>query len=342
MSRRRPILLYLPGAEKLAEAIHQILGENYQLIPVMAHYFTDGELKTLLPKGPEFSVGGADTYLIQTPALDSGRSPQDTFMETITALATLTECRALYRTAIIPWYPYGCQDRRRRRENLTARLAADFLTIAGATQVITVDPHNDAIQGFFNRRECIFEGLFASSVLVEWLDQNYQLLSNRGQFILTTVDLGGNKRVRHIGKKYGLTILEGDKEKDYQTDQATAIQINGELDPKTAIIIDDMVRSGSTIFSAIKTLRTKGVEKIIIVATHANLCGNAVPELDRLFKQGVLLKAVFTDSFSVSPDFLQKHPWFIQTTLANLLASTIKALHNEESVGHVYEEEENK
>lgn len=336
MSRRRPILVYLPGAETLAKKVVRILGIGWKSIPAKINYFADGELKYLLPKGEDNSVRGADTYLMQVPVFGSKRSPQDLFMELVQGLATLTECGAMFRTAVIPWYPFACQDKKRERESLTAKLAADFLSQAGATHVITVDIHNNAIEGFFDRRVCTFNGLFATNLMLRYFNETLEILAKSGDFAVSAVDTGGSGRVIHIAKHTKIMPVLPTKVKDYKTLKPTAIIINEKVGGKIVIIFDDMIRSGGSIAQTAKALKAKGAKNIFLSATHADFCGEAIKTLDELKKNGVIEKAVFTDSFCFPDDFAKAHPWFVQISLDDMLAWTIASLHMEKPVSHIY------
>ncbi|MFA6215658.1 MAG: ribose-phosphate diphosphokinase [Patescibacteria group bacterium] len=338
--RGRPVLLYLPGAEALARKTIATLDKDWQLMPIEVRYFADGEVKTLLPTGDDNSVRGADTFVMQVADPNYPHSRQDTFFELCSALAALTECSAGQRTAVIPWYSYACQDKARRREPVTAKLAADFLTVSGATHVVAVDVHNDAIGAFFNRRQCTFDHLYASGLLVDFLEKQFGLLSQRDNFVISGVDAGGSTRIKHLANHYGLTPVTPTKVKDYGTGQTREIIIQETVAGKTVVVIDDMVRSGSSIVETTKAHMAKGANKVIIAATHADFCGNSLAQLDRLFTEGILLKAVFTDSFNIPDDFAAIHPWFAEVSLYDMLARTISCVHTEQSVGNVRLEEE--
>ncbi len=338
MSRRKPILVYLPGAEALAQKIHKEIGKGWQLIPAEVKYFADGELKVVLPRGEENSVRGADTYLVQTPSFSYSHSRQDIFFELCSATAALTECDAFYRNIVSPWYAYACQDKPREREPLTARLAADMLTISGATRVISVDVHNDAVKGFFDRNKCNFFGIYASGTLLRHLNSSYNILDekNRDNFAISGVDQGSGNRVKRLAKHTQIMPVLPTKIKDYQTNETREIIIREPIEGKIVIIWDDMIRSASTIFETAKALKKNKAEKVIMVATHANFCKNAISKLEFLYKEGFLLKVICTDSFYFPADFLQFHPWFEQVSLAEILAETIYNLHAEKSVARVY------
>jgi len=336
LSRRKPILVYLPGGESLAKSTKQILGLDWGLIPAEVKYFPDGECKVVLPRGEKFSVRGADTYLIQTPEPDRNRSPQDHFMELVSAVALLTESGACYRTAVIPWYAFACQDKKRQRECLTAKLVADFLEVAGATHIITVDVHNDAIEGFFDRCRCTFNGLYASSLMLAYLDEAIGLLKRKEEFALSAVDSGGSSRILHLAKETGIMPVLPFKVRNYDNGKVAKIIINEEVEGKIAVIFDDMIRSASSIVPTCEALKTKGAKDIYIAATHADFCGEAVALLDKLAQDGVIKKAVFTDSFNISPEFTSNHPWFIKTSLDQMLAQAISSLHLEKPVSGIY------
>mgnify|MGYP001616283564 CR=1 FL=1 len=268
MPRSKPILLYLPGAKTLAQKTHAILGKAWQLIPFNVRYFDDGELKVFLPMGRENSVRGADAYVMQVVQFGYPHTRQDIFWELLTAVYTLTECSANYRTAITPWYAYACQDKKRMREPITARLAAQCLTDAGATQVITIDPHNDAIECFFDPRYCIFNGLYASELLIQYLQEKYQILERKNDFVASAVDEGGGRRIKHISKHKGLSPVLPTKIRDYETGKVVEVIINEDVSGKIAVVFDDMLRSGNSFIETALALHKKGAQKIILAATH--------------------------------------------------------------------------
>jgi ribose-phosphate pyrophosphokinase len=338
MSKRRPILVYLPGAEELTGKIHHELGDDWQLIPAQAKYFADGEVKVVLPRGEENSVRGAETYLVQTPSAEYPHSRQDLFFELCSATAALTECDAFYRNVVMPWYHYACQDKPREREPLTAKLAADMLTVSGATRVIAVDVHNDAIKGFFDRRQCGFFGLYASGTLLRCLDSQFHILeeSSRDQFAISGVDQGSGNRVKRLAKHTRLMPVLPTKVKNYETNETREVIIREPVAGRTVIIWDDMIRSASTIVETANALKEHGAKNVIMVATHANFCADAVLSLEALWQQGFLLKVLSSDSFHFPEEFTKSHPWFEQVSLAGILAETISNLHAEKSVARVY------
>lgn len=336
MSKRRPILLHLPGAKALATKTHLLLGKAWQMIPVEVKYFGDGEMKTVLPAGSENSVRGADTYVVQTGDFGYGHSPQDVFFELASAVANLTESGANFRTVVSPWYFYACQDKKRRREPLTARLAADFLMVAGATHVVSVDLHNDAIQGFFDRRQCNFNGLYASWLLLRHLNAQFQIPDHMDEFAISGVDQGSGTRIKYLATHTGLMAVLPAKIKDYQTGKTREIIINEPVNGKNVVVFDDMIRSGGSIVETAKALKAKGAKSIVIAITHADFCGSAIADLDALHRDHLLSLVVCTDSFAFPDDFSQAHPWFYQVSLADMLAETISNLHEERSLSHLY------
>ncbi len=338
MSKRRPILIYLPGAEMLSRKIHQQLGKNWQLIAAEVKYFADGELKVVLPRGEKNSVRGAETYLVQAISSGYPKSRQDLFFELCSSIAALTECDAFYRNVVIPWYPYACQDKPREREPLTAKLTADMLTVSGATRVIAVDVHNDAIKGFFDRRTCGFFGIYASGTLLRHLQSLYGIMEekNRDNFAISGVDQGSGNRIKRLAKHTKIMPVLPTKIKDYQTNETTEVIIREPVEGKTIIIWDDMIRSASTIVETARALQKRNATKVIMVATHADFCNDSVQKLSDLFKEGFLEKVICSDSFHFADDFFQSHPWFEQVSLADILAETIYNLHAEKSVARVY------
>lgn len=341
-NRGRPILLFLPGAERLAREVHSLLGKNWQLMPCEAVYQPDGELKTVLLKGAQHSVREADTFLIQTPAYKSERSPQDLAMEMLFGLDTLTRCCAHKRTAVMPWFPFACQDKPRRRETGSAGMIARALKLFGATHVISFDVHNDAIEMAFLPCECTFNGLYGWWLLHGWLEKNFRINSQPEKFAVSAADVGGGNRIQYIEKHTGLMAVLPSKRKNHDTAEATDVVVTQDVTDRTVIIVDDMVRSGSTIAKAAPALMNAGAKKIIVAATHPNFCKDCVDILDDLHQKEILTAAVFTNSFKFPNDFAAQHPWFAQVSLAKKIAETLDNIHEGKSVADVYLDEEPK
>lgn len=341
-NRGRPILVFLPTAERLAKKIYDCLDGadgGWQLMPAEPIYQGDGEAKVVLPKGIEHSVREADTFLIQTPLIGGDRSPQDLVMELLFGIDTLAGCGARKRTVILPWYFYACQDKTWRREVLSASWLARAMTGAGAQHVISSDVHNDGIEMAFDRRECTFNHLYTWWTMFRHLEEMFKISEHPDQYIFTAVDVGGSARINYIGRHTGLATMIAPKRKDHDAARATAVDVDQRIDGLTAVIVDDMLRSGSTVEQAIPALMDAGAKDVIVVATHPNFCKGCVGLLDGYHEQGVLKTALFTDSIALPGGFAADHPWFQEVSQAPMLADAISCIHEGKSVGAAYLDE---
>ena len=207
---------------ELAKAICDHLG--CQLTPTLATTFSDGELRIEIGD----NVRGDDVFVVQPtcPPLVNRN-----LMQLCLMLDALKRASAGRITAVIPYYGYARQDRKvSPRAPISAKMVADFLSMAGAQRIVTVDLHAGQIQGFFN---CPVDNLFASPVLLQYVRHL------RGDLVMVSPDAGGVERTRAFAKKMdaGLAII--DKRRD-RPNQATAMNVVGDVAGKVAVLLAAM------------------------------------------------------------------------------------------------------
>ena len=297
---------------KLAADICDHLG--CALTPAMCEEFSDGELRVEISA----SVRGHDVFVIQPTCAPSNNN----LMQLCLMLDALKRASAGRITAVIPYYGYARQDRKvSPRAHISAKMVADFLSMAGAQRIITVDLHAGQIQGFFN---CPVDNLYASSVLL----QNFRHL--RGKIVMVSPDAGGVERTRAFAKMMdaGLAII--DKRRDVPN-QAAAMHVIGDVEGKIAVLVDDMIDTAGTICAAAEVLLQNGASEVRACATHPVLSGPAYKRImDSPFEE-----VFVTDTIPLS-DKETQCPKLHVTSMAGVLAKSIRNIHDGSSVSALF------
>jgi ribose-phosphate pyrophosphokinase len=225
-------------------------------------------------------------------------------------------------TAVIPYFGYARQDRKvSPRAPISAKLVSDFISVAGAQRVVTVDLHAGQIQGFFN---CPVDNLYAAPVLLNSLSHI------KGDLVIVSPDAGGVERARNFAKKVNAGLAIIDKRRD-RPNQATATHVIGEVEGKIAILVDDIIDTAGTICAATNVLLENGATEVHACATHAVLSGPAIERLnDAPFKS-----VIVTDTIPLG-DKLGKCPKLEVASIASLLAKSIRNIHDGASVSALF------
>ncbi len=298
--------------EPLAKAICEHLG--CQLTPVLCDKFSDGEVRIEIGN----SVRGDDVFVVQSTCAPVN----DNFMQLCLLLDALKRASAGRISAIIPYYGYARQDRKvSPRAPISAKLTADFIGMAGAHRVVTVDLHAGQIQGFFN---CPVDNLFASRVLLE------PLIDMRHDIVVVSPDAGGVERARAYAKLIEAPLAIIDKRRD-RPNQASATHVIGDVDGKIAVLVDDIIDTAGTITAAAQVLQAEGAREVYACASHGVLSG---PAIDRI-NASVFKSIILTDTIS-SPEKLSACPKIQVVSIASLLAKTIHNIHIGSSVSALF------
>jgi len=296
----------------LAESIANHLGSP--LTPRIAKPFSDGEIRIEIGD----NVRGSDVFVIQSTC----KPVNDNLIELCLMLDALKRASAKRITAVVPYYGYARQDRKViPRVPISAKMVGDFISVAGADRLLTIDLHAGQIQGFF---DIPVDNLYASKVLLEYLKDL------DGDKVVVSPDAGGMERARAFAKRLdcGLAII--DKRRD-KPNQAEAMHVIGDVKGKMAIIVDDMVDTAGTLVTASKALKERGAKTVIACASHPVLSG---PAVDRLVESSIE-KLIVTDTIPLSEE--AKNSGMIEVvSVAGLLAQAIKNIHNESSVSVLF------
>jgi ribose-phosphate pyrophosphokinase len=297
----------------LAESIAAHLG--LQLSDMTCGRFPDGEVKVQVHE----DVRGADVFVVQ-PTMTN-----DFLMELLVITDALRRASALRVTAVVPYFGYARQDRKHEgRVPITAKLVANLMTTAGISRVLTVDLHAQQIQGFF---DVPVDHLTARPVQLAYL-RSLGLTDP----VVVSPDTGSIKLAEKVSKAlgFGLAIIHKRRTGDSTTEVGAVI---GDIGSRDCVIIDDMITTAGSMTNAIKTARKHGAKRVIPVATHAILCGDAY---DRLIDVQ-LDELVITDTVPLKRQFAAMPIKVLP--VAGLLGDAIKRIHLNQSVSALFSEQ---
>jgi ribose-phosphate pyrophosphokinase len=279
--------------------------------------FSDGEVNIEIME----NVRGRDVFIVQPTSPPAN----DHLMELLVMVDACRRASAARITAVVPYFGYARQDRRPRatRSAITAKLVADMISNSGVNRLLTLDLHSDQIQGFF---AIPVDNVYGSPVLLgEVWRQRYPDL------IVVSPDVGGVVRARAIAKRLDDAELAIIDKRRPRPNESKIMNIIGEVEGKTCVIIDDMVDTAGTLCVAAQALKEEGAVKVVAYITHAVLSGGAV---DRI-ATSALDELVVTDTIPLS-QAAKDCPRIRQLSVASLLAETIRRIRDEESVSSLY------
>jgi ribose-phosphate pyrophosphokinase len=293
---------------------------NYLKLPLgkaLVGMFSDGEIQVEILE----NVRGRDVFVVQPTSLPTN----DHIMELMMILDALRRASAGRITAVVPYFGYARQDRRPRsaRVPISAKVVAQMITVAGAHRVLTVDLHADQIQGFF---ECPVDNVYASPVLLGdiWRQKHPHV-------IVVSPDVGGVVRARAIAKQLDEAELAIIDKRRPRPNEAKVMNIIGDVDEKTCILVDDIVDTAGTLCQAAAALKGEGARQVYAYVTHPVLSGPAISNINGSALDGL----VVTDSIPLSVEG-RACPKIRQLSIAGLLAETIRRISAEESVSSLY------
>jgi ribose-phosphate pyrophosphokinase len=297
---------------ELAEAICNHLG--CRLTPTLATNFSDGELRIEIGA----NVRGDDVFVIQPTCAPVN----DNLMQLCLILDALKRASAGRVTAVVPYYGYARQDRKVvPRAPISAKLVADFLTVAGMSRMVTIDLHAGQIQGFF---DLPVDNLYALPVFLEYMREF------DGEIVIVSPDAGGTERARAYAKKLDATLAIIDKRRD-EPNKAKAMNLIGDVKGKIAIVVDDMIDTAGTIVAAGDVILEKGAKEVMACATHPVLSG---PAIDRL-NASAFSQIIVTSTIPLG-DKVQRCPKLKPLSVAGLLAKSIHNIHTDSSVSVLF------
>jgi len=297
-------------AQKIVEHMAIPLGE------AVVKRFSDGEIAVEITD----NVRGRDVFVVQSTCQPTNRN----LMELILLVDGLRRASAGRITAVVPYFGYARQDRRVRSQRvpISAKVVADMMVSVGIDRVLTVDLHAEQIQGFF---DVPVDNVYGSSVLLDDIErQNYEDL------VVVSPDIGGVVRARAVAKSLDCDLAIIDKRRP-AANVAEVMNIIGEVNDRTCLLVDDMVDTAGTLCNAANALKEHGAKKVIAYCTHPVLSGKAIDNLNN----SVLDELVVTDSIPLG-DKMEKAPKIRQLTLSAMLAESMRRISNEESLSAMF------
>lgn len=281
--------------------------------------FPDGESFCKL----EEDVRGRDVFLVQP----TSPPVNDSLMELLIMLDCCKRASAERITAVIPYFGYARQDRKDEgRTPITAKLAANIITRAGADRVLTMDLHAAQIQGFF---DVPVDHLYAAPVL----NEHFQKLGLTGDdIVVVSPDEGSIKRALGHNKRLGGNLAIVDKRRSSALDVKQKTIIGGPIEGKVALLFDDMISTAGSIVGAAELVHKAGAREIHIAATHGILCGPAVEKL----RNAPIDSLIVTDTIPIPAE--KQLPKLVKLSVAPLLAEAMKRIHHDQSISELFRE----
>ena len=278
--------------------------------------FEDGEVYIEINE----NIRGNSIFILQSISSPAN----DNLMELLLCIDALKRSSAKNITAVIPYFGYARQDRKVvPRTSISAKLVSNLITKAGADRVVTVDLHAGQIQGFF---DIPVDNLFATPIFARHVKKN---LKNK-DIICVTPDVGGTERARALGKLLGANLAIVDKRRP-APGKSKVMNVIGNVENKTCIVVDDIIDSGGTIINAAQALKERGAKEVYVYITHGVLSGEAVKKIQK----SVIKNLVITDTID-NNEKVKKVRNIEVLTMSNLIGEAIKRISNSTSVSDLF------
>ncbi|PWM70161.1 MAG: ribose-phosphate pyrophosphokinase [Bacillota bacterium] len=299
----------------LAEAIAKELKTSLSGIEVGT--FSDGEISVHLSE----TVRGKDVFLIQSTSAPVNNN----LMELLIMIDAARRASAGRITAVVPYFGYARQDRKARsRDPITAKLVADILTSAGADRVLTMDLHAAQIQGFF---DIPVDHLLGSSIL-----SKYYKKKRNEDWVVVSPDVGSVGRARNFASTINCPLAIVDKRRP-KANAIEVMNIIGDVQGKTCLMVDDMIDTAGTICQGAEALIKNGAKEVYACCTHGVLSG---PALDRLAASPIKEIAVL-DTIDMA-EKVKDFPKIKILSVAKLFAAAITKIYSDTSLSEIYED----
>jgi ribose-phosphate pyrophosphokinase len=299
----------------LSDAVAQFL--KLPMTKAVVRRFADMEVFVEIQE----NVRGEDMFVIQSTSFPAN----DHLMELLIMIDALKRASARRITAVLPYFGYARQDRKvGPRTPISAKLVANMITHAGADRVLTVDLHAGQIQGFF---DIPTDNLYAMPVIVKDI---HDYLGS-ADLMVVSPDVGGVVRARALAKRLGTDLAIVDKRRE-RAGESEVMNIIGDVEGRSCILIDDIVDSGGTICNAADALLKNGAKDVCAYTTHGVLSGGAVARI----QNSKLKSMVITDSIAAT-DEVSRCKNIRRISIAPLIGEAIKRISNEESVSSLFD-----
>jgi ribose-phosphate pyrophosphokinase len=290
---------------------------NLPLGKITVGKFSDGEVMAEIAE----NVRGRDIFILQSLCAPTN----DNLMELLVMADALRRASAARVTAVIPYMGYARQDRRPRsaRVPITAKVVANMIGSVNIERVLTVDLHADQIQGFFDMP---LDNVYAGPVLLGdvWKHKYPGLM-------VVSPDVGGVVRARALAKRLDDTDLAIIDKRRPNPNESEIMNIIGDVDGRTCVIIDDMVDTAGTLCNAAGALKKFGAVKVVAYCTHAVLSGDALKNINA----SELDELVVTDTIPLTPE-AESCDRIRQLSVAAMLAESVRRVAEGESLSSMF------
>ncbi|MEA2618126.1 MAG: ribose-phosphate pyrophosphokinae [Chloroflexota bacterium] len=239
---------------------------NIPLTEMEVKRFSDGEIDVKIGD----SVRGQDVFVIQPTC----RPVNENLIELFIILDALRRASAARVNAVVPYYGYARKEKKTQaRDPISAKLMANIIQATGASRVVTVDLHAEAIQGFF---DIPVDALTASKILARHVRERH----HDGSLVVVSPDVGGTARARALARLLNAPIAIIDKRRPTD-DDVEVLNVIGDVDGQSCVLVDDLISTGWTLIGAARALRAKGATGVDVVVTHGVLTGGALERLNQ-------------------------------------------------------------
>jgi len=299
----------------IAEAISAYL--NLPLTRASIRRFSDLEVFVEIQE----NVRGEDVFVIQSTSYPAN----DNLMELLVTLDALKRGSARRVTAVLPYFGYARQDRKSGpRTPISAKLVANLITVAGANRVLTLDLHAGQIQGFF---DIPLDNLYGEPVFRDDISKRF----DGEDIMIVSPDVGGVFRARSMAKQLNADLAIIDKRRE-RAGESEVMNIIGNVEGRTCILIDDIVDSAGTMCNAAVALKKAGAKSVSAYATHGVLSGGAVARVT----SSPIDNLVISDSITAT-EAVRVARNIHQLTIAPLIAEAMRRIAEEHSVSSLFD-----
>ena len=303
---------------ELAKAISSHLFK--ELGECSCSHFADGECSISVHE----PVRGADVFIVQSTC----KPVNDNLMELLVMIDAMRRASAGRITAVIPYFGYARQDRKAKsRDPISAKLVANLITAAGADRVLTMDLHAAQIQGFF---DIPVDNLFGAPLFAK----HYLDIYGKGNddIMVVSPDVGSTARARNFSLKLGCNMAIVDKRRE-RANQSEVMNIIGNVEGKTCILLDDMVDTAGSLCGAAKAIvEIGGAKEVYACASHGVLSGPAIDRInDSAIKELLLLDTIPYPADRQPSDKIR------YMSVAPVFAEAIQRVYEEMSISNLFE-----
>ncbi len=314
-------------AQDIAQELYMGLGN------AAVSRFADGECSISVFE----PVRGKDVFIVQSTCKSPIRDKKpdscnefntvnDNLMELLIMIDAMRRASAGRITAVIPYFGYARQDRKAKsRDPISAKLVANMIAAAGANRVLTMDLHAAQIQGFF---DIPVDNLMGGNLFIKHFAKKFG--KGNEDVMVVSPDVGSTARVRNFSMKLGLNMAIVDKRRE-RANQSEVMNIIGNVEGKTCILLDDIVDTAGSLCGAAKAIvEVGGAKEVYACATHGVLSGPALERIeDSCIKELLLLDTI--------PAPANKPEKISYLSTASVFAEAIRRIYEEVSIANMFD-----